>query len=236
MDQPNTDSKHRVLVVDDEEFITDLLSTSLRFMGFEVETASSGFAALDAAASFRPDLVLLDVTMPDIDGFEVCRRLRADGEQVAVIFLTACDTKDDMMSGFTKGGDDYVTKPFSLEEVVARMNAVLRRTGTTSNQSHLHSYADLEMNDETHRATRGGEPVDLSPTEWKLLRYLLMNAGRVLSKRQILDHVWQYDFDGDASSVETYISFLRKKIDQVEPKLIQTVRGVGYTIRTETSS
>jgi two-component system OmpR family response regulator len=236
MDQPTTDSKHRVLVVDDEEFITDLLSTSLRFLGFDVETASSGFAALDAAASYRPHLVLLDVTMPDIDGFEVCRRLRADGEQVPVIFLTARDTKDDLMSGFTKGGDDYVTKPFSLEEVVARMNAVLRRTGTTTTQSHLHSYADLEMNDETHRATRGGEPVDLSPTEWKLLRYLLMNADRVLSKRQILDHVWQYDFDGDASSVETYISFLRKKIDHVEPKLIQTVRGVGYTIRTETSS
>ncbi len=236
MDQPNTDAKHRILVVDDEEFITDLLSTSLRFLDFEVETASSGFGALDAAASFRPHLVLLDVTMPDIDGFEVCRRLRADGEQVPVIFLTARDTKNDMLSGFTKGGDDYVTKPFSLEEVVARMHAVLRRTGTTSNESHLHSYADLVMNDETHRATRGGEPVDLSPTEWKLLRYLLMNADRVLSKRQILDHVWQYDFDGDASSVETYISFLRKKIDQVEPKLIQTVRGVGYTIRTETAS
>jgi two-component system, OmpR family, response regulator len=235
MDQPHTDSKHRVLVVDDEEFITDLLSTSLRFLDFEVETASSGFAALDAAASFRPDLVLLDVTMPDIDGFEVCRRLRADGEQVPVIFLTARDTKDDMLSGFTKGGDDYVTKPFSLEEVVARMNAVLRRSGTTSTESHLHRYADLEMNDETHRATRGGQPVELSPTEWKLLRYLLMNADRVLSKRQILDHVWQYDFGGDASSVETYISFLRKKIDHVEPKLIQTVRGVGYTIRTETA-
>ncbi len=236
MDQPNTDSKHRVLVVDDDEFITDLLSTSLRFLDFEVETASSGFAALDAAASFRPDIVLLDVTMPDIDGFEVCRRLRADGDQVPVIFLTARDTKDDMLSGFTKGGDDYVTKPFSLEEVVARMNAVLRRSGTTSTESHVHRYADLVMNDETHRATRAGKPVDLSPTEWKLLRYLLMNADRVLSKRQILDHVWQYDFGGDASSVETYISFLRKKIDHVEPKLIQTVRGVGYTIRTETAS
>ena len=235
MDQPHSDSKHRVLVVDDEEFITDLLSTSLRFLDFDVETASSGYAALDAAATFRPDLVLLDVTMPDIDGFEVCRRLRSDGEQVPVIFLTARDTKDDMLSGFTKGGDDYVTKPFSLEEVVARMNAVLRRTGATSTDSHVHRYADLVMNDETHRATRGGEPVELSPTEWKLLRYLLMNADRVLSKRQILDHVWQYDFDGDASSVETYISFLRKKIDRVEPKLIQTVRGVGYTIRTETA-
>ncbi|MEP1125611.1 MAG: response regulator transcription factor [Ilumatobacter sp.] len=235
MNPSHTDSKHRVLVVDDEEFITDMLSTSLRFLDFEVETAGSGYAALDAAASFRPDIVLLDVTIPDIDGFEVCRRLRADGDQVPVIFLTARDTRSDMLSGFTKGGDDYITKPFSLEEVVARMNAVLRRSGTTSTDSHIHRYADLVMNDETHRATRDGRPVELSPTEWKLLRYLLMNADRVLSKRQILDHVWQYDFGGDASSVETYISFLRKKIDHVEPKLIQTVRGVGYTIRTETA-
>jgi two-component system OmpR family response regulator len=236
MSGPQSDVKHRVLVVDDEEFITDLLSTSLRFLDFDVETASSGYAALDAASSFRPDLVLLDVTMPDIDGFEVCRRLRSDGEQVPVIFLTARDTRDDMLSGFTKGGDDYVTKPFSLEEVVARMRAVLRRTGIAPNESNVHRYADLEMNDDTHRAARGGTPVELSPTEWKLLRYLLVNADRVLSKQQILDHVWQYDFGGDAGSVETYISFLRKKIDQVEPKLIHTVRGIGYTIRTDSAS
>ena len=222
----------RVLVVDDEEYITDLLSTSLRFQGFEVETAAAGFDALTKVASFDPQIVLLDVMMPDIDGFEVCRRMRADGDLTPVIFLTARDTKDDMLSGFTKGGDDYITKPFSLEEVVARVNAVLRRAGTSGPASTVHRYVDLVMDEDSHRVTRAGEPVELSPTEWKLLRYLLMNAERVLSKTQILDHVWQYDFGGDASSVETYISYLRKKVDHVEPKLIQTVRGVGYTIRT----
>ncbi|MGB3735034.1 MAG: response regulator transcription factor [Ilumatobacter sp.] len=222
----------RILVVDDEEYITDLLSTSLRFQGFEVETAAAGFEALSKAASFNPELVMLDVNMPDIDGFEVCRRLRADGDQVPVIFLTAKDTKDDMLSGFTKGGDDYMTKPFSLEEVVARINAVLRRTGNAAPETKIHQFEDLVMDEDAHRATRAGNTIELSPTEWKLLRYLLMNAERVLSKAQILDHVWQYDFGGDASSVETYISYLRKKVDHVEPKLIQTVRGVGYTIRT----
>jgi len=221
----------RILVVDDEEYITDLLSTSLRFQGFEVETAGAGFDALSKAGSFRPDLVMLDVNMPDIDGFEVCRRLRSDGDPVAVIFLTAKDTKDDMLSGFTKGGDDYMTKPFSLEEVIARINAVLRRTGQAAVETKLHKYQDLVMDEDAHRATRAGQVVELSPTEWKLLRYLLINAERVLSKTQILDHVWQYDFGGDASSVETYISYLRKKIDHVEPKLIHTVRGAGYTIR-----
>ncbi len=175
---------------------------------------------------------MLDVNMPDIDGFEVCRRLRADGDQVPVIFLTAKDTKDDMLSGFTKGGDDYMTKPFSLEEVVARINAVLRRTGNAAPETKIHQFEDLVMDEDAHRATRDGNTIELSPTEWKLLRYLLMNAERVLSKAQILDHVWQYDFGGDVSSVETYISYLRKKVDHVEPKLIQTVRGVGYTIRT----
>lgn len=225
----------RVLVVDDEEYITDLLSTSLRFQGFEVATAGAGFEALSSVASFDPDLVLMDVMMPDIDGFEVCRRMRSDGDLRPVIFLTARDTKDDMLSGFTKGGDDYITKPFSLEEVVARINAVLRRTNSAGVEAgaSVHTYADLVMDDDAHRATRSGDPIELSPTEWKLLRYLLMNAERVLSKTQILDHVWQYDFGGDASSVETYISYLRKKVDHVDPKLIQTVRGVGYTIRTD---
>jgi two-component system OmpR family response regulator len=230
------ETKHRVLVVDDEEYITDLLSTSLRFQGFEVATASGGFDALAQAGSFVPELILLDVNLPDIDGFEVCRRLRADGDLVPVIFLTAQDTKHDLLNGFTKGGDDYMTKPFSLEEVVARIRAVLRRAGTSSVESNVHRYADLVMDDDTHRAMRDGAVIDLSPTEWKLLRYLLMNAERVLSKSQILNHVWQYDFGGDASSVETYISYLRKKIDHVEPKLIQTVRGVGYTIRIEADS
>ena len=223
----------RVLVVDDEDYITDLLSTSLRFQGFEVRTAAAGFDALSSVTSFDPEIVLLDVMMPDLDGFEVCRRMRADGDLTPVIFLTARDTKDDMRSGFTKGGDDYITKPFSLEEVVARIHAVLRRTGAAVSEPTIHRYADLTMDEDAHRVTRAGLPVELSPTEWKLLRYLLVNAERVLSKSQILDRVWQYDFGGDVGSVETYISYLRKKIDHVEPRLIRTVRGVGYTIRTE---
>ena len=223
----------RVLVVDDEEYITDLLSTSLRFQGFAVETADSGLEALARVGTFCPELLLLDVMMPDIDGFEVCRRMRADNDVTPVIFLTAKDAKEDMLSGFTKGGDDYITKPFSLEEVIARIHAVLRRTGAAGDATSLHTYADLVMDEDAHRVTRADAAVDLSPTEFKLLRYLMMNAERVVSKTQILDHVWQYDFGGDASSVETYISYLRKKVDTIEPKLIQTVRGVGYTMRTE---
>jgi two-component system OmpR family response regulator len=223
----------RVLVVDDDEYITDLLSTSLRFQGFEVDTASGGLAALAKLGSFTPELVLLDVMMPDLDGFEVCRRMREDNDHTPVIFLTARDSSDDLLSGFTKGGDDYITKPFSLEEVVARINAVLRRSGDPAAGSNVHTYADLAMDEDAHRVTRAGARVELSPTEFKLLRYLLMNAERVVSKSQILDHVWQYDFDGDAGSVETYISYLRKKVDRTEPKLIQTVRGVGYTLRTD---
>lgn len=223
----------RVLVVDDEEYITDLLSTSLRFQGFEVETASGGLAALAKLGSFSPELVLLDVMMPDVDGFEVCRRMRDDNDHTPVIFLTARDSRDDVLSGFTKGGDDYISKPFSLEEVVARITAVLRRSGDPAVGSNLHTYADLVMDEDAHRVTRAGDRVELSPTEFKLLRYLLMNAERVVSKSQILDHVWQYDFDGDAGSVETYISYLRKKVDLSEPKLIHTIRGVGYTLRTD---
>jgi two-component system OmpR family response regulator len=171
--------------------------------------------------------------LPGYDGYEVCRRLRADNDLTPVIFLTAKDTKADMLSGFTKGGDDYITKPFSLEEVVARIRAVLRRSGATTVESTVHRYEDLEMDEDAHRVSRAGEVVDVSPTEYKLLRYLLLNPERVLSKAQILDHVWQYDFGGDVSSVETYISYLRRKIDHVEPKLIQTVRGVGYALRVE---
>lgn len=232
MDHAAGAAPRRILVVDDEEYITDLLSTSLRFQGFEVETAEAGYEALSKVASFAPELVLMDVMMPEIDGFEVCRRMRADGDATPVIFLTAKDAKEDLLAGFVGGADDYITKPFGLEEVVARINAVLRRTGAPDAVTTAHAYADLTMDDDTHRATRGGEPIELSPTEWKLLRYLLTNAERVLSKSQILDHVWQYDFGGDASSVETYISYLRKKVDHVDPKLIRTVRGVGYTLRS----
>ena len=228
----STEEQPRILVVDDEEYLTDLLSTSLRFQGFEVLCAWSGFDALSAVASFAPDLILLDVTMPDIDGIEVCRRLRADGNSVPVIFLTARDTKADLLSGFAIGGDDYITKPFSLEEVVVRIRAVLKRSSTGGEDEEILTYADLLMNEATHVVTRGGKEIDLSPTEWRLLRYLMVNAERVLSKQQILSYVWSYDFGGEVGSVETYISYLRKKIDSGRDPLIQTIRGVGYTLRS----
>jgi two-component system OmpR family response regulator len=222
-----------VLVVDDEEYIRDLVTSSLRLAGFTARAAPDGSQALAAVASDPPDLVVLDVRMPGIDGFEVCRNLRASGNNVPVIFLTARDTPDDRINGFTKGGDDYVTKPFSLEELVARIRAVLRRSGTASQSTRRLSYADLDLDEDTMRVTRAGRPIQLSPTEFKLLRYLLLNPERVLSKSQILNHVWQYDFDGKGSVVENYISYLRKKIDVVEPPLIHTVRGFGYVLRTE---
>jgi two-component system OmpR family response regulator len=224
----------RILVVDDEAAITELVTTALRFVGFEVQTAASGREAMSAVASFLPELVILDVMMPPPDGIEVCRRLRASGNQVPVIFLTARDDHEDRMRGFTHGADDYLTKPFSLEELIARVRAVLRRAGgqSASAQSR-YRYADLEMDEDSHRVWRDGSLVHLSPTEFRLLRYLLLNAERVLSKDQIIDHVWQYDYYGDANIVETYISYLRRKIDTREPKLIQTVRGFGYSLRTE---
>ena len=228
----STEEQHRILVVDDEEYLTDLLSTSLRFQGFEVLCAWSGFDALSVVASFAPDLILLDVTMPDIDGIEVCRRLRTEGNSVPVIFLTARDTKADLLSGFAIGGDDYITKPFSLEEVVVRIRAVLKRSSTGGEDEEILTYADLLMNEATHVVTRGGKEIDLSPTEWRLLRYLMVNAERVLSKQQILSYVWSYDFGGEVGSVETYISYLRKKIDSGRDPLIQTIRGVGYTLRS----
>ncbi len=226
----------RVLVVDDEANIRDLLSTSLSFVGFEVETAGDGRGAVAAARSFRPDLVVLDVMLPDMDGFEVCRTLRAEGTRIGVVFLTARDESRDKVSGLTLGGDDYITKPFSLEEVVARVRAVLRRTqdGGAGGSAPVLRYADLEMDEDQHVVRRAGKEVSLSPTEFKLLRHLLSNAGRVQSKPQLLDHVWNYDFGGDAGVVESYISYLRRKIDTVEPKLIHTVRGVGYVLRSQT--
>jgi two-component system OmpR family response regulator len=228
----------RILVVDDESSITELVTTALRFVGFEVLAAATGYDALRAAVSYQPRLIVLDVMLPDIDGVEVCRRLRAEGNQVPVVFLTARDDQADKIRGFTYGGDDYLTKPFSLEELIARIRAVLRRAGTgggaAANQTTARSrYADLEMDEDSHRVWRAGELVHLSPTEYRLLRYLLQNAERVLSKDQIIDHVWQYDFYGDANVVETYISYLRRKIDRHEPKLIQTIRGFGYSLRTE---
>ncbi|MEJ7764687.1 MAG: response regulator transcription factor [Acidimicrobiales bacterium] len=218
----------RILVVDDEENITFLLDSAMRHFGFDVRVAATGFEALRQVERFAPDVVLLDVMLPDLDGFEIVRRLRRDGHKVPVLFLTARDAVDDKVRGLTLGGDDYVTKPFSLEEVVARVQVILRRHGAGSSKLVL---ADLEMDDDAHVVRRGEQVVALSPTEYKLLRFLLVNTGRVVSKSQILDHVWQYDFDGQATVVETYISYLRKKIDTLGPPLIQTVRGVGYSAR-----
>ncbi len=223
----------RVLVVDDEVYIRDLVSSALRIAGLEPTTVAGGEEALQAVARDRPDLVVLDVGLPGLDGFEVCRTLRDRGEQVPVIFLTARDAKEDMLQGFTKGGDDYMTKPFSLDELIARVRAVLRRSSQVESESSRLSYADLELDESTMRVRRGDEQISLSPTEFKLLRFLLRHREQVVSKAQILDHVWEYDFDGNASVVENYISYLRKKLDHREPKLIHTVRGFGYVLRTE---
>ncbi len=224
----------KLLVVDDEPNIRELLSTSLRFAGFEVIAAANGREALEAAETHNPDLAVLDVMLPDMDGFTVTRKLRASGRFFPVVFLTARDETEDKVTGLTVGGDDYVTKPFSLDEVVARIRAVLRRTAPAEDDDAVLIVDDLELDDDAHEVRRGGEIIDLSPTEFKLLRYLMMNPNRVLSKAQILDHVWEYDFNGDASIVESYISYLRRKIDVDDrPKMIQTKRGVGYLLRTQ---
>ena len=223
----------RLLVVDDEPNIRELLSTSLRYAGFEVTAAANGREALDAAEEFQPDLAVLDVMLPDMDGFTVTRRLRSAGRHFPVVFLTARDGTEDKITGLTVGGDDSVTKPFSLDEVVARIRAVLRRTASLDDDAAVLRVDDLELDDDAHEVRRGGEVVELSPTEFKLLRYLMMNPNRVLSKAQILDHVWEYDFNGDASIVESYISYLRRKIDVGgREKMIHTKRGVGYMLRT----
>jgi two-component system, OmpR family, response regulator len=222
----------RLLVVDDEPNIVELLSTSLRFAGFEVATASNGHEALETARTFQPDLLVLDVMMPDISGFGVVKRLRASGSTVPVVFLTARDGTEDRISGLTLGGDDYVTKPFSLDEVVARIRAVLRRTARPETPPPPRLvFHDLELDTETHEVWRAGQAVSLSPTEFKLLRYFMNNPRRVLSKAQILYHVWNYDFNGEVNIVESYVSYLRRKIDTVEPRLLHTLRGVGYVLR-----
>jgi two-component system OmpR family response regulator len=218
-------------VVEDDPNIVELLSASLRFAGFDVTAVTSGTDAINAAKAARPDLVVLDVMLPDFDGFDVIRKMREGGVRTPVVFLTARDAMDDKIRGLTLGGDDYVTKPFSLEELTARIRAVLRRSALDKTESATLTFADLELDEESHEVRRGGTLVSLSPTEFKLLRYLLLNAGRVLSKAQILDHVWQYDFRGDDSIVESYISYLRRKVDSIEPRLIHTLRGVGYVLR-----
>jgi two-component system OmpR family response regulator len=227
-------SQPRVLVVDDEEHITELVAMGLGFNGFQVERAGSGRAALAAIESRRPDLVVLDVMLPDLNGFEVARRLRqaeGAGSRVPIIFLTARDATADKVEGLRLGSDDYVTKPFSIEELIERVKAVLRRSKGTGPGDHRLAYADLELDEETRDVWRGGKLIELTMTEYKLLHYLLANARRVLTREQILAHVWDYSFTGSASVLETYISYLRHKIDVVEPPLIQTVRGVGYTLR-----
>jgi len=227
----------RILVVDDESSISELVATSLKFVGFDVRTAATGSQALQIAQEFKPHALILDVMLPDQNGFEVCRQIRSEGQKVGVLFLTAKDSVEDKIAGLTIGGDDYVTKPFSLEELVARLRALLRRTGATEIESDEEKirFADLELDEATHEVRRAGNLVDLSPTEFLLLRYLMINADRVVSKSQILDHVWQYDFRGDMGIVETYVSYLRKKIDIYEPALIHTVRGVGYRLRLPAS-
>ncbi|WP_042384736.1 response regulator transcription factor [Streptacidiphilus melanogenes] len=224
-----------LLVVDDEPNIRELLSASLRFAGFRVASAATGAEAVAAVQRSRPDLVVLDVMLPDADGFTLVKRLRddSDRDKIPVIFLTAKDGVEDKISGLTAGGDDYVTKPFSLEELIARIRAILRRTGGPADDGRL-VVADLELDLVGHQVHRSGRPVSLSPTEFKLLEYLMTNTGRVVSKMQILDHVWAYDFGGDLSIVESYISYLRRKMDsgaEGSPKLIHTVRGVGYVLR-----
>ena len=226
-------AKHRILVVDDEPNISDLIATSLRFVGFDVRTAATGSQALSVAEEFKPQVMILDVMLPDTDGYEVCKKLREDGQDIGILFLTAKDAVVDKIKGLAYGGDDYVTKPFSLEELVARVRAILRRIGLVeieANDEKIH-FADLELDEATHEVRRAGNLINLSPTEFILLRYLMINADRVVSKAQILDHVWQYNFGGDAGIVETYISYLRKKIDIYEPPIIHTVRGVGYRMR-----
>lgn len=226
----------RILVVEDEPDIADLLAAGLRFVGFDVRVARSGAAALAVAAAYRPQLMLLDVMLPDIDGFELCRQLRRGHDGAGVVFLTARNRTEDAVAGLMIGGDDYVNKPFSLDEVVARIRAVLRRLGSAGPApadpgDGVLRLADLELDEVRHEVRRGTEFLELSPTEFALLRYLLVNAGRVVSKEQILAHVWSYDFAGGPQVVESYISHLRRKIDRFDPPLIHTVRGVGYSLR-----
>jgi two-component system OmpR family response regulator len=220
----------QLLVVDDEETILELLSGSLRFAGYDVVTAASGSEAVRAAASSRPDLILLDVMMPDGDGFEAARRIFSAAPEVPVIFLTARDAVYDRVTGFDIGADDYVTKPFSLDEVLARIRAVLKRSRHDVPKTRLR-IADLELDEAAHEVRRGGAVIELTPTEYRLLRFLMLNAGRVVSKAQILDHVWEYNPAGAGNVVEPCVSYLRRKIDQREPRLIHTIRGFGYVLR-----
>jgi two-component system, OmpR family, response regulator len=224
-------AEHRILVVDDEPNIVDVVSMALRYQGFAVASAATGQEALTQVAAFRPHLMLLDVMLPDMEGFDVAERLGAQRAGVPIIFLTARDATPDKVRGLTAGGDDYVTKPFSLEELVARIRTVLRRTGAAAPDGGRLVFADVEMDEDTREVTRAGVPIDLTATEYRLLRFLLLNPRRVLSRAQLLDNVWEYDFGGDGRVLETYVSYLRKKLDAHGPPLIHTARGVGYALR-----
>ena len=227
-----TASKPRVLVVDDEENIRYLVGSALQLDGFDITAVETGGEAIDAVAGFNPDVIVLDIMMPDIDGFTVLQRIRDRGCSAPVIFLTARDSTEDRVRGLTTGGADYQVKPFAVAELVARVRLRLEQSGSGSS-TRTFRVADLELDPEAHRVTRAGTAIALSPTEYKLLHYLLVNNGRVLTRMQILDHVWAYDFDGDSSIVDTYISYLRRKVDAAEPKLIHTVRGVGFALRVD---
>jgi two-component system OmpR family response regulator len=227
----------KVLIVDDEPNIRDLLSTSLRFAGFSVHAVGNGADAVNAAEKGAPDIILLDVMLPDMNGFSVTKKLRSMGINAPVLFLTARDETADKVTGLTVGGDDYMTKPFSLDEIVARINAILRRTKQVEVEDSILEVGEIKINQDAHEVFANGQPVDLSPTEYKLLRFLMSNPNRVLTKAQILDHVWEYDFNGEMGIVESYVSYLRKKLDPItsEP-LIQTKRGVGYMYKSAKSA
>lgn len=227
----DTPRSQHVLVVEDEDPIRELVSTALRFKGFEVTTAATGRDALAEARNATFDLLVLDVNLPDVDGFEICRKLRSDGNLVPVVFLTARDDPADLRTGFTGGGDDYITKPFSLEELVLRIEAVLRRSGSQEEDRSRLVIGELTLDSDAYRVWRGTEEISLSPTEFRLLRFLMLNRDRVVSRNQILDHVWDYEFVGDPSAVETYISYLRRKLNDRNGQLIRTVRGFGYSIQ-----
>src|SRR3954468_21580902 len=229
------DENFRILVVDDEPNIVDVISMALRYQGFDVATAGAGNEALTQVKDFRPHLMVLDVMLPDMEGFDVAERLGSQRAGVPIIYLTARDSTEDKIRGLTTGGDDYVTKPFSLEELVARISTVLRRTGAAEAESARLTFEDLELDEDTMEVTRAGEPINLTATEYRLLRYLMLNPRRVMTRAQLLDHVWDYDFGGDGRVLETYISYLRKKLDEGHEPLIQTVRGVGYALRTRRS-
>jgi two-component system OmpR family response regulator len=224
--------RHRILVVDDEPNIADVITMALRYQDFEVESAGTGATALAAVARFKPHLILLDVMLPDMEGFDVAERLGAQHNRVPIIFLTARDGTDDKIRGLSIGGDDYVTKPFSLEELIARVRTILRRAGLAGSESSRLVFEDIELDDDAHEVTRAGELIELTATEYRLLRYLMLNPRRVLTRDQLLEHVWDYNFGGDARVLETYVSYLRKKLDAHGPSLIHTVRGVGYALRT----